>query len=300
MIQFLVESVILTLVSVVIALVLVKLTLPWFNDWLGLNLSFGMVGFGWMCLISIAGALLLGLLSGLYPAFFLSAYKPIRVLKVHRVPSRGGIGLRNMLVVFQFAATVLLIIGTLMVNRQMRFLRKTDLGFTKENVLVITGQPELTDHFESFRQELLKDPLVTNVTATGTLPGYPFSNWGFQAEGVDHSFTLNVYSSDENLADVLGLKLITGRFFSQQFQTDTAAVILNETAVRILGMVEPLGRMVFSNGQPDIKYRVIGVVKDFNYESMHSEVRPMAILHRQGPILRSFCQSLLPVHWPGG
>ncbi len=296
--QFLFESVILTLVSFLLALLLVKLTLPWFNDWLGLHLSFGLIGFGRMVLFSIGAAVVLGLLAGLYPALFLSAYKPIRVLKAQTIPARGGIGLRNMLVIIQFAATVLLIIGTLMVNRQMRFLQKTDLGFTRENVLVITDQPEFTNHYESFREELMKNPLVINVAASRPLPGYNFSNWGFQAEGVDQPFTLNVYSSDENLDDVLELEMVKGRFFSDEIPTDTAAAILNETAVRVLGMDDPIGKMVFTNSQRDIKYPIIGIVKDFHYESMHSEVRPMVFLHRQGPVFRSF--SLIAVKFREG
>ncbi|MFO7615616.1 MAG: ABC transporter permease [Bacteroidales bacterium] len=297
-VQFLFESVILTLVSVLVALLLVKLTLPWFNSWLQLHLGFGLVGFGRMFFISIGAAILLGVLSGLYPALFLSAYKPIRVLKAQTIPSRGGIGLRNALVIFQFAATVFLIIGTLMVNRQMRFLQKTDIGFTRENVLVITDQPEFTNQYESFRTELMKNPLVINVTASRALPGYHFSNWGFRAEGVDQGFTLNIMASDENLDDVLELDLVKGRFFSEEFPADTAAIILNETAVRVLGMDDPLGRVVFSNSHQDIKYPVIGIVRDFHYESMHSEVRPMAILHRQGPVFRSF--SLIAVKFKEG
>lgn len=281
--QFLLESFILTLGSVLIALLLAKLLLPWFNNWLGLHLDFGLIGSGWLVLMVAGGTLLIGILAGLYPAFFLSAYRPVNVLKSQSGQLKAKVGIRNLLVIFQFTATVFLIIGTLMVRRQMQFLRNTDLGFVKEDVLVITSQPSFESHYESFRQEIMKNILVKNVTATRTLPGYPFANIGFQAENVAQSFTLNVYLSDENLDDVLGLRMAMGRFFSREFPTDTAGAVLNQTAVRVLGMKNPLGTAVFTNSEPEIKYRIIGVVEDFNYESMHSEVRPMAIFHRAGP-----------------
>ena len=279
--QFLIESVVLTLVSVLIALMLVKFALPLFNDWLGLSLGFGIIGFGKMLLLSLAAGIFIGLLAGLYPAFFLSAYKPVKVLKSQSIPARGGLGLRNALVIFQFAASVFLIIGTLTVNRQMKFLKNTDVGFNRENVMVITGQPSFQPHFEAFREELSGIPAVKHVTGARTLPGYSFSNLGFHAEEVEQSFTLNVYVGDEELDDVLGLEMAEGHFFSTEFPSDTSGAILNETAVRVLGYDDPLGKWVSTNSPP-VRYPVIGVVRDFNYESMHSEVRPMVIMHRKG------------------
>ncbi len=284
--QFLVESVILTLVSVFLALLLVRLLLPWFNDWLGLELSFELLGSGMMILLLAAGGILLGILSGLYPALFLSAYQPLKVLKSQSLPSRGGFGVRNALVTFQFAASIFLIIGTLMVNRQMQFLSGTDLGFDKENVLVITGQSAFVENFEPFRQEMEANSMVTGVTGARSLPGYSFSNIGFRSEYVDQNFTLNIYVADEKFADVLGLRMTEGRFFSSEFPSDTSGVILNETAVSALGLDDPLGKTIQTNTSDDIFYPVIGVVKDFHYESMHSEIRPMAIFHRRGQMSR--------------
>ena len=284
--QFLFESVLLTVVSVILALVTVRLVLPWFNDWLGLDLGFGLFGSWYMLLLILMGGILIGIIAGIYPAFFLSSYRPVRVLKSQTLPSKGGFGIRNALVTFQFAASIFLIIGTLMVNRQMRFLRNTDLGFEKGNVLVITSQPEFTDKFESFRQEMLGNTMVREVTGTNGLPGYSFSNIGFRSQYVEQSFTLNIFVADESFDDVLGLEMAEGRFFSNDFPSDTAGVILNETAVRVLGLEDPLGKTLSDNVTTDRFYTIIGVVKDFNYESMHSEVRPMGIFHIRGSFSR--------------
>jgi len=168
----------------------------------------------------------------------------------------------------------------------MQFLDRTDLGFEKENVLVLTNQPDFNDHYESFRQEMLGNTSIIDISSTATLPGYSFSNIGFRSQYVEQSFTLNIYVTDENLDDVLGLRLIEGRFFSDEFPSDTSGVILNETAARVLGFEDPLGKTLSNNVSTDTLYTVIGVVEDFNYESMHSEVRPMAIFHREGNMSR--------------
>jgi putative ABC transport system permease protein len=284
--QFLFESVLLTVFSVILAILLVRLVLPWFNDWLDLDLGFGLFSSWPVILLILGGGILTGIIAGIYPAFFLSSYRPVKVLKSQTLPSKGGFSVRNALVTFQFAASIFLIIGTLMVNRQMRFLRNTDLGFDKENVLVITSQPEFTEKFDSFRQEMLGSTMINDVTGTNGLPGYSFSNIGFRSQYVEQSFTLNIFVADESLDDVLGLEMAEGRFFSREFPSDTAGVVINETAARVLGFEDPIGKTLSDNVTTDRLYTIIGVVKDFNYESMHSEVRPMGIFNIRGSFTR--------------
>ena len=136
------------------------------------------------------------------------------------------------------------------------------------------------------------------MSGASSLPGYPFSNIGFRSPYVEGTFTLNIFVTDENFGDVLGLRIKEGRFFSLDFPSDTAGVVLNETAANVLGFDEPIGKTLSNNVSTDRFYTVIGVVEDFNYESMHSEVRPMAIFHNRGEMSRP--RSLIAVKYESG
>lgn len=277
--QFLLESVILTFCSLIIAIIIVRILLPVYSGWLEREISLGLTSSPWI----IPGLLLfggvVGVFAGLYPAFVLSSFSPVKVLKTHVIPEVKGIGLRSVLVIIQFAASILLIIGTVVITRQLNFIRNKDIGFIKENLLILRTPAHFASVREVFEQEMKQYPGIRELTSSNTLPGFPFSNWGFGAEGIDHGFTLNLMSCDDNFANVLGLQMAQGRFFSRDYPTDSSGIILNETAVRVLGLSNPIGTKMFDGGTPRGHYHVIGIVKDFNYESVHTEIRPMGLVN---------------------
>lgn len=282
--QFLGESLIMAGASLILAILAVKLLLPVFSDWLGRNLSFDLFARPWM-LITLGGmTLVIGILAGLYPAFVLSSFRPVKVLKAQTAGESKGIGLRNILVVVQFGASIFLITGTLAINRQLRFINRTDIGFEKSNLMIIRTPPSFNSASTAFKQEMLGISGVEAVSASSSLPGLGFTNLGFGAEKVERSFALNIISCDPAYLKTMGFTVSAGRFFSDEFPTDSAGIVLNETAVRMLGMKDPLGSKMHTQGDPPVRFKVIGILKDFNYESVRSEVRPIGLVYQNGSL----------------
>lgn len=273
MIQFLSESVIVSLISFVLSLVLIRFTLPYFNSLmdasLDLNLSHNLLLF----VVLLLSAVLVGIISGSYPAFFLSSFKPIKVLKGNHHWGNKNINLRNALVVFQFAISVTLIVGSIMIYKQFTYIKDKKLGFNKEQVVVVENTWLLNGENETIRQELLESPYIGAVGFSSTIPGRFHNNWGMGAEGVDDWFTLNICACDEDFLEVMGLEMSEGRFFSDTIASDNAAIIINEAAAKLFDWEDgPVGKR-FSN-----RYTAIGVIKDYHYESKHQKIRPMALL----------------------
>jgi len=277
--QFLAESVILTFISLILAILLAKLVLPAYSQWLGRSLTLDLLSNYWI----IPGLLLfgctIGVLAGIYPAFFMSSYQPTRVLKTQVITETKGIGLRNLLVIFQFAASIFLIIGTLVIKSQLHYIQSRDVGFSKENILILRTPGDFAPLSRAFEDEVRQHPAVVGMTASTTLPGFSFSNRGFGAEGTDKWFTLNIIACDTGFGRAMELTVIEGRFFSPDFPTDSSGIVLNETAVRMLGLKDPIGTKMFDGSTPRRNYHVIGVVRDFNYESLHAMIRPMGLVN---------------------
>lgn len=280
--QFLFESVILTFISLILGIILVQIVLPAYGNWLGRTLSFNLFSASWI----IPGLLLFGcvtgIIAGLYPAFYLSSFNPTKVLKAQALFQAKGIGLRNILVIVQFSASIFLIIGTLVISRQLNFIQNRDVGFIKENILILRTPDSFARVSKTFQDEIKQLTGVTGVTVSSSLPGFSFVNLGFGAEGVERSFSLNIIGSDPGFDKTIGLTMLKGRFFSHEFPTDSTGIILNETAVRVLGLKNPIGTKMFDFDRNQHKYHVIGVVKDFNYESVHSDIRPMGLVNLNG------------------
>jgi putative ABC transport system permease protein len=281
--NFIGESVIITFLALLLSLLLVSLLIPVFSNWLNRDISFhifsewyyvpGFIGFG----------LVLSLITGIYPALVLSGFSPQKVLKGHFDTGSGGVLLRNILVVVQFAASIFLIISTLVIRKEFSYLQRDDLGFSKKNVLMINIGPESYPILNSFREEMKRNPGVLSVSESSSLPGMGFSNLGFGAEGIDNSFTLNVFSVDDEYGDLLNLKMADGRFLSKDYGADSTSAILNETAVKVLGIDDPIGlRINDFNPGGNHYFTVVGVVKDYHYESLHSEIRPMVLISAGG------------------
>src|SRR5690606_17381024 len=286
--QFLIESILLSMLALVIALLLVKLALPAFNEFSGKNIEIEYLSNFWTLPFLALLGLLVGILAGIYPAFFISSYKPISVLKGSLLTSVGQdkkffISLRSALVVFQFSVSVILIIGTMVVYSQLAYIQNKALGYEKDQVLILPEAWHLGDNAEAFRQQLLQDSRIKHISTSGYLPSGPsYNNNYFVFPDGDASLQIKTlrYEVDNQYIPALGLDLLMGRNFSEEFGADDESIILNETAVRALGWKdEVLGRTLTrasSNGERTI-YRVIGVVRDFHFRSLHEQISPLVM-----------------------
>jgi len=278
--QFLSESMVITFMSLVLAVILVELFLPAFNNLSGKSMVFNIVGNHSMLPALILIGLFVGFVSGSYPAFFLSSYKPVNVLKGNLVAGKGGRYLRSILVTLQFTITISLFISTFVVNRQMHYIQKKDLGFNQKNLVVIERAYALGSQQEAFRQELLKNPDIVQVSASQEVPGGLIGDNAYLPVGAstDETHAINNMRVDPYFMETYGLELVEGRFFSVDQPTDTFALLLNQAAVRALGFENPLEEQLITNlGEESEPLKVIGVVKDFNFQSLHQEIRPLIL-----------------------
>ncbi|GGB14420.1 ABC transporter permease [Puia dinghuensis] len=290
--QFLTESVILTAFSMVLAIGFVFLLLPYFNQVSGKHFTFG----SFLNFPSLAAALLLiilvGAAAGIYPAFFLSSFNPIKVLKGSPQGSRRSL-LRSGLVVFQFFVSIALIIATLIVYRQLHFMQDIRLGYDKDQVVYIQDAFLLAGNQEAFRQQLLEDRRVANASISWCVPGssamngteiYPKSD----GPGNGHELHINIFNVDYDYVTTLGLQVVKGRSFSRDFPTDSASgVLINETAATDLGWdhTDPIGKVIVRSGRQEFK--VVGVLRDFHYQSAKLKIAPLMLLlgHNEGGII---------------
>jgi putative ABC transport system permease protein len=275
--QFLGESVILSFISLTIGIVIVESLMPAYRNLIGKPLEiFYFDNFVVIPSLLVLG-LIVGIISGSYPAFFLSSFKPVTVLKGDSGDSKSGSWLRNILVIFQFAISIFLIIGTLTVYKQLKYFQDKKLGFDKEQVLVISNPGVLGNNIFPLKETLSKYHSILNVSGSNTLPGRSFSNIGFGAEGIEEGFTLNLCICDYDFLNTLKLELSQGRFFSRDFPSDSCAAILNEKAVELLAWENPIGKKINNWSRNRGDFTVVGVIKDYHYESLHQEIRPQAL-----------------------
>ena len=285
--QFLVESVTVSFFSMLLAFALIILLIPAFNSISGKELTVSyFLQPAWILLL-IAFVLITGFVAGLYPAFVLSSFNPIMVLKGRFKSNRYGLALRNGLVIFQFAISVILIISTIVVNSQMRYMLGNKLGFKKDHVIVVERTDLVEDQFPAFKNEILGIAGVEFASGTSTMPGNQnFFGTTWQELGSKSPMTGRGLIVDEDYHKTLGLELKEGRFFSKEYSTDTISVVLNEKAVKELGLKTAIGSRLtsteeFFNGPGGISYTytVIGVVKDFHYHSLHEPISPLVIIN---------------------
>lgn len=282
--QFLLESVLVSMLSAVLAIGMVALALPFFNRLSGETLSLAMLLTPLTIPALLAFGVLVGLIAGIYPAFVLSSFQPIKVLKGKFQSNAYGVALRNVLVVGQFVISIVLIICTIVVNRQMGYMLGDKLGFVKDHVIEIERTDLIDKKTQAFRNELAGIAGVERIGGTSSMPGEGgFFGVSWQPVGSRESMTGRGIVADASFADALGLEMREGRFFNKSFPTDSLAVVLNEKAVKALGLQEPVigARLtttdVFLNPKPDsfYTYTVIGVVRDFHYQSLHQAINPL-------------------------
>lgn len=276
--QFLIESVLMSIFAFITGSFFAAWLLPFFNDLSGKNLSIPYSDWTFFPLFLVA-AVGAGLLAGLYPSFYLSAFEPIKVLKGKLSKGSKSGWLRSGLVVGQFAISIGLIVATMVVYEQMNFIQNKKLGYDKDQVLMIQDTYTIGDQLPSFRRALKALPEVKNATMSSYLPfgggnrnSVAFSMPGQEADPIP----MQMWRIDEDYTNTLGMKLIAGRNFESTMATDSLAVILNEKAIQKMGLVDPIGKQIRSPFFPDV-YTVIGVVEDFNYESLKGEIEPLGL-----------------------
>ena len=275
--QFLTESFILSFFSLVIALIFIKVTLPYFNNLIGAKLALNLFASWYIIPFLILFTLLVGFLSGSYPALYLSSFNPYEVLKGRVKSSMQNGLLRRVLIVFQFAVSILLIVGTIIMYRQIKYMLNKDLGFSKEQILVINKAGTLGTKIKSFEETLKGLPGVINIVSSTAVPGRNNRTAAYKMEGGNNELLdLETNFIDYNYLETYGITLVSGRTFNKSFTTDQQACLINESAVKDFGITD-IEKIRFTQpGDPNgTNYlQVIGVVKNFNFKSLHNQITP--------------------------
>jgi len=275
--QFMGESGFITLLSVCLACIIVIIVLPTFNHITNKELEFSLLD---PLIISslIILTILTSIIAGSYPAIYLSSFKPIAVLKGSLNKGRSGILFRRILVVFQFTLSIGLIIGTIIIQKQLSYIQTKEIGIDKEKVVILRIKKEANQKFDALKASLLQNPIISFVSRSGELPINIGSNsGGFSWEGKEESQNtpIGFLTADVDFEKTNGLKMVYGRFFSKEFGTDSSAVVINESAAKLMGKENPVGDW-FDWGTGN-RYHIIGVVKDFNYQNLSHNIEPLAI-----------------------
>ena len=272
--QFFFESIVFAVISLIFSIIWIFSLLPEFNSLSGKELTFKILNDSGMLLLIFGVAIFTGILSGVYPALILSAFKPVRVLKGSFRLGSGNKKFRKVLVTFQFVLTIVLITGTVAVNRQLHFVQNKSLGFNKDQLLCIKLPGELNKKFDFIKERLQENEGVMSVAGisyppSGILSSTDVNDW--EGRKSDSPFLIYNLSATYNFVKTMQLKVDQGRFYSREFKTDTAlGCVVNEVAVRAMDMKSPVGKKVLG-------LRIIGVIKDFNFTSLHSKIAPLRI-----------------------
>jgi len=272
--QFLGESILISIISLILALLIIELVQPWFNGLISANLDFFKQSNYVLIFSLMAVTLFAGLIAGSFPAFYMSGFQPVAILKGYFNTMKGKPVLRNVLVTFQFFISVVLIVSTIIIIRQLDFLNSKSLGFDKENVVLVElGSETAMKKAMVIKNEFRNVAGVTSVAASTSYPGVGLTKNGYFPEGYDNSVMIHVMDVDYDYLDLMNLKIVQGRNFSQEYGTDSTAYLINETLAKQLGWENPIGKYIRRGG----KHKVIGVVKDFNFSSLHDKIGPLII-----------------------
>lgn len=296
--QFLVESTLTAFISLIIAIAIASLVLPLFNNIAAKSLTvkdlFGIQILPYLILLPV----IVGLLAGSYPALFLSGFKPIVVLKGNANTGFKKSNLRNALVVFQFATSIMLIIATIVVYSQLQFIQTAKLGFNKDQVLIINGVNALNKNAGAFKNDVLAMQGVTSGTLSSYLPvtNSSRSDNTYSKEAVmsiNNSIDLQTWNVDYDYIKTMGMELAAGRNFSKEYGTDSSAVLVTETTAKLLGYTDAVGKMLYvppgqTGGVAATPLKIIGVVKDFHFESLHTKLGPLCMRLGNSTGLASF------------
>ncbi|MBI1770751.1 MAG: ABC transporter permease [Bacteroidetes bacterium] len=281
--QFMAESMMMVILSSVLAIGISYLMLPLFNEIAGKKISLDLLTS--QSIIVLASVVIFtGLISGSYPALYISGFNPARVLKGQMKSGEGASMFRKVLVVTQFSLSIILIISTLVVFRQLNFIRNKDIGMDRKNVAYMWMKGDMRKHSEAIREELSRDPAVEFASLSSANPiDFGNSTSGLEWAGKDpkEQILFSNFSIDYNFIQTLGIKIKMGRTFKQELTTDTANFIVNETAAKAMGFDENAVDQPLTLWK-NRKGKIIGVVKDFNFQSVHSKVDPLFMLYDSG------------------
>ncbi len=292
--QFLTESILLAVCALILAYGIAITALPVFNQLTGNVTTFSLFVQPIALVIIIGSTLFIGFVAGIYPSFILSSFNTIKVLKGNTLVSSGKKdGLRSGLVVFQFAVSTSLIVATLVVYQQLNFIQNKNLGYNKDQVVVIQETYTLRSNEKTFKEQLLKDSRVISASIASQVPGqkdidgtqaYPKDKKEFENEREIH---INIYHVDYDYLPTLGINLAQGRNLSPDFPSDSSAIVINETAAREFGwnVESSVGKSIVVSGRTE--YHIVGVVKDFNYTSVRQKIAPLVMMlsHNRGLML---------------
>jgi putative ABC transport system permease protein len=286
--QFLGECIVYSLLSLFLSIVLLIVAMPWFNAVVGRSLSLDVSHMPWLIPGFLGLALIVGITAGSYPAFFLSSFHPVRVLRGRIKTGLGNILFRRILVVFQFAISIVLIIGTMMIYKQLIYMKSKDLGFDKDHIIILPGLGDVVPKsYQTMRNEFKNIQGVIDVGASSMVPGRGITKSLFQPEGFsrDQSQPMDYRNIDPGYLPTLGIEIVAGRNFSEDMSTDKAeSVLINETAAAKFGWNNPLGKQFIlssdqSGQEAETRLNVIGVVKDYHLTSLREKIEPLILFY---------------------
>ena len=285
--QFISEATILSFFAVLLALLAVQFLLPFFNNITGKDLAVPYLQNMFTIPFLLGLVLFIGILAGTYPAFFLASFDPVVVLKTEMSGRSKKSNMRNVLVMFQFTVSIVLIIGTVIVSRQLRYIQNRNLGFNKEQVVIVKKTDDIGNQIQAFRQELLKNPNVINATNTNDLIGNEFGNSAYKFAGAtgEEAHLLYTYFTDPYFVETYQIEMAAGRYYEEGRQADQQSAVINEAAVKDLGITDPVGKQLVAiapNPDQSLTFTIIGVMKNFNFKSLHHRIDPL-IVHLYGP-----------------
>ncbi|MFA0963152.1 ABC transporter permease [Roseivirga sp. BDSF3-8] len=286
-IQFIAESVIITIIATFIALIITSLCLGMFNEISGKQLEVSMLMQPEVIVGIALLVILVGVFAGSYPAFYLSHFNPAAVLKGQITTGMRSRGIRNGLVVFQFFVSIFLIVSTLLIYRQVEYTRGRDIGFDKENLIILSQVHRLEGNRVAFKEAITGSTHFSEATYSNNALPEIRNKSIFRKEGVMEDHIVAVYSVDYDYLETMDMRLVEGRNFSRDFATDTAAIILNQAAVKEFGLSDPLSEHIISfEGESPTPMKVIAVVEDFNFETLKQPATPLLLrLNEAGSFL---------------
>ena len=276
--QFLLESMIITSCAMLIAIGLIEILLPYFNNFTEKSLNLNFAGIAPIPILLLM-VVIVGLMSGGYSAVSLASFRILTVLKGSLFSGKSKTIFRNILVLFQFSVSIIVILCTIIAYNQVNYLKSKKLGFNKEQLLIIDRANTLGDNLSTFKDELLVNPSIQYASATYHIPGTVASGQSFRSENspVEELLDLTLLCGDYDYLGAMGIKLLSGRYFSADMQTDENSVVINSTTAKLMGYCDPVGRKILiPNSDSDLT--IIGVVEDFHISSLHQEIDPVILL----------------------
>ena len=280
-IQFLGESVLITIIAMLLAFFIAYNSLPWLNDFANTAINLDISHNITFLVFLLAMLIVVGICAGIYPALFLSGFRPVTVLKGSFRSGNKGTALRKILVVFQFSLSMALICVTAIVQKQMYFVQHKNLGYDRDHVLILDMYDrEMRQNLPLLRDEIANHSSIVSAAAAGNVPGRTFGRNIVRPEGVaeEDIWVVSATSVNPETFATLGMEIVLGRNFNPEMPTDTAdAIIVNETAVNKLGWAEPLNRRIYFGGGDSVGVRIIGVVKDFHFAGLHQNIEPVVV-----------------------